>query len=199
MKSVKCHKIWNLISLTSAVRCHDCFWSREPLCLLSFKTTLVSWWRNRMERFLHYWPFAKGFKRSPVGSPHKDQWRGALIFLWYSPEQTVEETIETPVIWDAIAIIMMMIIMLPLTRRGLVIDIYVIISSGNNCLLGTRSFLYQCLQNDVHVILAPVCWQDHIQHHALKLFFLHLHSVILLSILREYSADVTKSSCKCFG
>ena len=27
-------------------------------------------------------------------------------FLWYAPEQTVEQTIETPVIWDAIALIM---------------------------------------------------------------------------------------------
>ena len=28
-------------------------------------------------------------------------------FLWSAPEQTVEQTIETPVIWDAIALIMM--------------------------------------------------------------------------------------------
>ena len=28
-------------------------------------------------------------------------------FLWFVPEQTVEETIETPVIRDAIALIMM--------------------------------------------------------------------------------------------
>ena len=27
-------------------------------------------------------------------------------FLWSAPEQTVEQTIETPVIWDAIALIM---------------------------------------------------------------------------------------------
>ena len=27
-------------------------------------------------------------------------------FLWFAPEQTVEETIETPVIWDAIVLIM---------------------------------------------------------------------------------------------
>ena len=28
-------------------------------------------------------------------------------FLWSTPEQTVEQTIETPVTWDAIALIMM--------------------------------------------------------------------------------------------
>ena len=27
-------------------------------------------------------------------------------FLWSAPEQTVEQTIETPVIWDAIVLIM---------------------------------------------------------------------------------------------
>ena len=29
---------------------------------------------------------------------------GALIFLWSGPEQTAEPTLETPVIWDAIAL-----------------------------------------------------------------------------------------------
>ena len=27
-----------------------------------------------------YWPFVRGIHRSPVNSPHKGQWRGALIF-----------------------------------------------------------------------------------------------------------------------
>ena len=27
-----------------------------------------------------YWPFARGIHRSPVNSPHKGQWRGALMF-----------------------------------------------------------------------------------------------------------------------
>ena len=30
--------------------------------------------------FPHYWPFLRGIHRSPVNSPHKDQWRGALVF-----------------------------------------------------------------------------------------------------------------------
>ena len=33
-----------------------------------------------METFLRYWPFVKGIHRSPVNSPHKGQWRGALMF-----------------------------------------------------------------------------------------------------------------------
>ena len=28
----------------------------------------------------HYWPFVRGIYRSPVNSPHKGQWRGALMF-----------------------------------------------------------------------------------------------------------------------
>ena len=30
-----------------------------------------------------------------------------LCFLWSVPEQTIEQTMETPVIWDTIALIMM--------------------------------------------------------------------------------------------
>ena len=45
--------------------------------------------------------------RWPVESPHKGQWRKALMFLFLSaPEQTVEQTLRMPVIWDAIALIM---------------------------------------------------------------------------------------------
>ena len=29
---------------------------------------------------LRYWPFVWGIRRSPVNSPHKGQWRGALLF-----------------------------------------------------------------------------------------------------------------------
>ena len=28
-----------------------------------------------------YWPFVRGIHRSPVNSPHKAQWRGALMFI----------------------------------------------------------------------------------------------------------------------
>ena len=30
--------------------------------------------------FPRYWPFVRGIHRSPVNSPHKSQWRGALMF-----------------------------------------------------------------------------------------------------------------------
>ena len=42
------------------------------------------WWRHQMETFPLYWPFVRGIHRSPVNSPHKGQWRGALMssLIW---------------------------------------------------------------------------------------------------------------------
>ena len=33
----------------------------------------------KWKRFPRYWPFVRGIHRSPVNSPHKCQWRGALM------------------------------------------------------------------------------------------------------------------------
>ena len=41
---------------------------------------LLLWWRHQMKHFPRYWPFVRGIHRSPVHSPHKGQWRGALKF-----------------------------------------------------------------------------------------------------------------------
>ena len=35
---------------------------------------------SKWEHFPRYWPFVRGIHRSPVNSPHKGQWRGALMF-----------------------------------------------------------------------------------------------------------------------
>ena len=45
---------------------------RETLC--------DSWCRHQMEYFPRYWPFVRGIQWSPVISPHKGKWRGALMF-----------------------------------------------------------------------------------------------------------------------
>ena len=34
----------------------------------------------KWKHFPRYWPFVRGIHRSPLNSPHKGQWRGALIF-----------------------------------------------------------------------------------------------------------------------
>ena len=38
----------------------------------------------KWKHFLRYWPFVRGIRRLPVNSPHKGQWRGALIFTLIS-------------------------------------------------------------------------------------------------------------------
>ena len=34
----------------------------------------------KWKHFPHYWPFVLGIHRSPVNTPHKGRWRGALMF-----------------------------------------------------------------------------------------------------------------------
>ena len=34
----------------------------------------------KWQHFPRYWPFVRGIHRSPVNSPHKGQWREALVF-----------------------------------------------------------------------------------------------------------------------
>ena len=40
-----------------------------------FHDDVIKW-----KHFPRYWPFVWGIHRSPVNSPHKGQWRGALMF-----------------------------------------------------------------------------------------------------------------------
>ena len=56
--------------------------------------------------FLHYWPFGRGIHRSPVHFPTKASDAELWCFPWSAPEQTLKQTLETPLIWDAIALIM---------------------------------------------------------------------------------------------
>ena len=59
-------------------------------------------WRHEVETFSALLAFVRRIHRSPVDSPPKGQWRGALMFY----EQKFEQTIDTPVMWDAIALIL---------------------------------------------------------------------------------------------
>ena len=44
---------------------------------------MCTWWRQ-WKHFPRYWPFVRGIHRSSVNSPHKGQWRGALMssLIW---------------------------------------------------------------------------------------------------------------------
>ena len=44
------------------------------------ETVVIQWWRHQMEKFPRCWPYVRGIHRSPVNSPHKGQWRRALMF-----------------------------------------------------------------------------------------------------------------------
>ena len=58
-----------------------------PFCGDLYETPLEwgYWWvihddLIKWKHFRHNWPFVRGIHHSPVYSPHKGQWRGALIF-----------------------------------------------------------------------------------------------------------------------
>ena len=65
---------------------------RKLMCLCSYLYKLPSLgvmttaWTNIHDGVIkwkyspRYWPFVQGIHRSPVNSPHKGQWRGALMF-----------------------------------------------------------------------------------------------------------------------
>ena len=42
---------------------------------MCFHDDVIKW-----KHLLRYWPFVRRIHRSPVNSPHKGQWRGALMF-----------------------------------------------------------------------------------------------------------------------
>ena len=75
---------------------------RCPRCLI--------WWPSvtirphddviKWKHFPRYWPFVRGIHQSPLNSPHKGQWRRALIFYLICAWTTVEQTIERPVSWN---------------------------------------------------------------------------------------------------
>ena len=61
-------------------KCHDQVWK-----LTDKVDCLGEWhWKHddviKWKHFPRYWPFVRGIHRSPVNSPHKGQWRGALMF-----------------------------------------------------------------------------------------------------------------------
>ena len=57
----------------------------SPWLTLCTKDITTSFWYYhddviKWKHFPRYWPFVRGIHRSPVNSPHKGQWRGALMF-----------------------------------------------------------------------------------------------------------------------
>ena len=58
---------WTMPHMVQIMACHQpIIWIHDD----------VKKWKN----FPRYWPFVRGIHRSMVNSPHKGQWRGALMF-----------------------------------------------------------------------------------------------------------------------
>ena len=67
-----------------------CIWLFNDVCLSPCIWCLVNYYTFvplvphddviKWKHFPRYWPFVRGIHRSPVNSPHKGQWRGALVF-----------------------------------------------------------------------------------------------------------------------
>ena len=78
---IHAHSLWLLHWL------RDCSRAIEIILTSVDNTDLCQAWLQhddviKRKHFPHYWPFVQGIHRSPVNSPHKGQWRGALMFLW---------------------------------------------------------------------------------------------------------------------
>ena len=57
------------------------FWANFSWCkFLGNTSTTNPWWRHQMETFSALLALVLGIHRSPINSPHKGQWRGALLF-----------------------------------------------------------------------------------------------------------------------
>ena len=70
-------KVLNALSTYTIFTMYRCM-----KCVVCFTTLfyvlhddVIKW-----KHFPRYWPFVRGIHRSPVNSPHKGHWRGALMF-----------------------------------------------------------------------------------------------------------------------
>ena len=72
---VECANLWpDQINITTIKQTDT-----QKISVISSETLshddVIKW-----KHFPRYWPFVRGIHRSPVNSPHKGQWLGALIF-----------------------------------------------------------------------------------------------------------------------
>ena len=73
LTTMKASKLWPYMreQRASHVECVSMTWCHHGL----IHDDVIKW-----KHFPRYWPFVRGIHRSPVNSPHKGQWRGALKF-----------------------------------------------------------------------------------------------------------------------
>ena len=57
-----------------------CEWNPPTAVRSTDKKTVTRYIMIKLEYFPRHWPFVRGIHWSPANSPHKGQWRGALVF-----------------------------------------------------------------------------------------------------------------------
>ena len=80
----------------------DYLWGdKQWSCTIDYIHVLVRWGVHESvmpwNHFLHYWPFVMGIHRSQT-VPNVELWR----FLWCQHKQIIDQTLDLPVIWDAL-------------------------------------------------------------------------------------------------
>ena len=66
------------VNITSQLSKQSYIELKSPLHIfLFFHDDVIKW-----KHFPHYCPYVRGIHRTPVNSPHKGQWRGALMFFF---------------------------------------------------------------------------------------------------------------------
>ena len=73
----------------------------NPLWGISLMITSLNW--NIFRGTGPLWEESTGYQRIPLTKTSDAEF---WSFLWSAPKQTIGQTIETPVIWDNIALIM---------------------------------------------------------------------------------------------
>ena len=63
------------IRLLYSIACTTIWTSVMEMPFYMWHDDVIKW-----KHFPRYWPFVRGIHRSPVNSPHKGQWHGALVF-----------------------------------------------------------------------------------------------------------------------
>ena len=71
------HLVWNRNFDDAALNCGNTI-ANVPIITVYCRA--IAWWRHQMETFSALLAICGGIQRSPVISPHKGQWRGALMF-----------------------------------------------------------------------------------------------------------------------
>ena len=73
---------WNGSYNRYNLKCNQCRTLRQKgdIVMSVIRIICISWWRHQMATFYALLTFVSGNHRLPVSSPHKGQWRGAVMF-----------------------------------------------------------------------------------------------------------------------